>query len=182
MRTTTRAYILTVSAASVLGGAAWVALADRTAATTTPFSAWNGRWHGSFVAYDITGHRRYRLDVTQVYRPAGADQQSAVFTNRAADGSVETVHAVNLVRDGKLICRVRNIGADGKPTGDIVEHRGTRIGPGHIIWHRRIGTRGLETFNERVDGDVYRISGVGIYGDNPLDAHIFEGTYTRVTR
>lgn len=169
-------FLLTAAAATT-----WlVCLAARGVTPDDPFSPWNGRWQGEFVAYDIEGNERYRLQVNQDYAPAGPDQQRAVFLNRSADGSVETVHAVNLVRDGQLICRVRTIGADGKPMGELIEHRGRHVGPGHIIWHRRIGENGFETFNEIVTGDTYWIHGVAMKNGDPSRAEIFEGRYVRV--
>ncbi|MCH7808150.1 MAG: hypothetical protein IIB60_02895 [Planctomycetes bacterium] len=161
-------------------GAGLLIAARRTDTSTDPFASWNGTWKGDFIAYDIQGEERYRIRVEQSYKPAGPGQQSAVFTNHLPDGSIETVHAVNLLRDGKLICRLRTIGPDGKPIGERTEHRGTRIGPGHIIWHRTIGEHGFETFNEQIVGDTYWIHGVSVKGSDPQEAEIFEGRYVRV--
>lgn len=144
------------------------------------FNPWNGKWHGWFKAYDFEGNERYRLEVTQEYKSAGNGQQSAVFVNVMPDGSEETVHAVNIVRDGKLTCRVRKIGPDGKAQGDVSEHRGTLIGSGHIAWHSPVGEHGFEFFNERVDGDTYWIHGVAVKGQDPRSAEMFEGRYVRV--
>ncbi len=172
----------TILACATFATACLVTLGVSRAPPADPFKAWNGTWKGEFICYDIEGHERYRLQVEQTYKSAGAAQQSAVFKNRSADGTVETVHAVNLVRDGKLICRSRTIAPDGKPIGETIEHQGEYIGPGHIIWHRRIAEAGFETFNEIVDGDTYWIHGVGLYGGDPHDINIFEARYKRVKR
>ena len=145
-----------------------------------PFGPWTGRWKGEFVCYDIQGKQKYRLEVEQRYEPAGEGQQGAVFMNRSGDGSVEIIHAVNLVRGGALICRTRTIGPDGKALSEPIEHRGTYISQGHIIWHRRIGDRGFETFNEVIDGNTFWIHGVALHSDDPREIEIYEGRYTRV--
>jgi len=144
------------------------------------FAPWNGTWRGTFTSYDIEGKERYKLDVTQVYESVGNGQQKGVFTVKSADGTVETVHAVNMVRDGELICRVVKIGQDEKPIGERTEHKGTYLGPGHIIWHSKIGEHGFETFNELVDGDLYTIHGAGVKSDDPRETEVFEGRYRRI--
>ncbi len=168
------------SGTHVARSAAAGGFADPKPVTVDPFSPWLGRWKGEFVAYTAQGEVKYRIAVEQRYKAAGPGQQSAVFTNRMADGSVETVHAVNLVRAGRLICRTRRIDPTGQAVGERVEHSGTQVGLGHIIWHRRIGKRGFETFNERVEGDTYRIHGAAVYGDDPSQVELFEGRYVRV--
>ena len=157
-----------------------VSKSTKVAIPADPFAPWNGHWSGEFVSYDIDGKVRYRLRVDQRYTPAGRGQQSAVFTNTSEGGRVETVHAVNLVRDGELLCRVTKIGPDGKPVGAVIEHKGEYVGPGHIIWHRRIGEGRFEIFNEIVDGDTYWIHGTGLYGKDPHSTEIFEGRYRRI--
>lgn len=144
-----------------------------------PFAPWDGRWRGTFTAYQADGKPLYEIQVNQEYRTVKPLTQSGVFTNRYADGRTETVHAVNLVEDGKLICRVRTVDKNGKASGSVKEHVGRRVGAGHIVWYADLGDGKFESFSERVDGDRYVIFGVGVYGEKATDRHIFEATYNR---
>ena len=145
-----------------------------------PLAPWNGTWRGTFIAYRADGQPLYRIDVEQTYEMVKPNTQRGVFVNRYADGTTQTVHAVNLVEQGRLVCRVRPIDANGKGTGKVKQHIGHRIGPGHIIWYSDLGGGRFESFNEVVQGDRYTIHGVGVYGDKPADRHIFEAVYQRV--
>ena len=182
MQITVNHHIRILTVLLVLCGVVFMAIRATAGPDSDPFEPWHGHWHGEFVAYSIEGIEQYRLSVEQTYKPAGPMQQSAVFTNRSAGGAIETVHAVNLIRDGKLICRTRKIGQDGSPYGEMVEHMGRHLGPGHIMWFRRTGKDGFETFNERIDGDTYWIHGVRHAGGERGGVEIYEGRYVRLRK
>lgn len=155
--------------------------------TATPpvavFASLDGTWEGTFVGYDVTGVELYRIRVRQTYETVDATTQRVTIRDEMPDGTVITGEGENLARrraDGtlELECIVR------KSNGERVAHRGREVldAAGHhaLVWYSEDAGR-TETFLESVAGEggerVYRIKGVGTYGETTI---LMSGRYVRV--
>lgn len=152
------------------------------AAPVAVFAELDGVWEGTFVGYDLAGEELYRIAVRQVYRTVDEETQTVEIEDRQPDGSVVRGRGVNRARrlaDGSLAltCIVT------KSNGDRAEHRG-RLARGpdggkQIFWFSQSEDR-RELFRERVlhegDEEVYRIDGVGLYGETTI---LMAGRYVR---
>lgn len=146
------------------------------------FADLDGTWTGSFVGWSTDGREEYRISVRQDYETVDANTQKVRVRDTLPDGDVVTGEGENIARrlaDGslELRCVVR------KSTGETVEHQG-RLGRGprgeKVLFWYSLGDDKRETFREWVEGEgddaVYRIQGVGTYGES---TYVMAGDYTR---
>ena len=173
----------------LLGGILLVAAGALTSSAPPPesrpidiYSAFDGRWEGTFVGFDPGGKELYRIRVKQTYHTVDANTQKVQTRDEMPDGTVITGVGENVARrrpDGslELMCRLK------KSNGEEVEHAGRIVrgpdGDKQIIWHSRRPGR-VETFREvvRQEGErlIYSIDGMGRYGETLILMH---GRYRR---